>query len=321
MAQNLIAVQEHRNAEERLQRHAKLMGPQDGTNQAALRQWLDEVSSAKEWTGATDGLTLSMVGYLVKGDLDEAVRNWIRANDQAEPQVPNTWVLIRRRIEATFLDQDEQEYLRRKVDVLGQAPFQDVREYSRAYDRTVKRAYSAEERAVPVVRERLVRAFVSGLRDRSVRARIHAARPTTLEAAYTEAATVDRAEQLAGPLDRHEEPMEVAALPPPPAEMLKGAKEEAIEDVVSRLLDRKLSGFQRQLCQLGKQLEGAVAHKPPQRPSAVRSAGSRPQGAGQRRKLGRPAWTPDGRPICFECGQPGHLAVECRRANGPGNGN
>ena len=175
------------------------MGPQDGTNQVALRQWLDEVSSAKEWTGATDGLTLSMVGYLVKGDLDEAVRNWIRANDQAEPQVPNTWVLIRRRIEETFLDQDEQEYLWRREHVLGQEPFQDVREYSCAYDRAMKRAYSVEERAVP---------FVSGLRDRSVRTRIHAAPPTTLEAAYTEAATVDRAEQLVGPLDRHEEPME-----------------------------------------------------------------------------------------------------------------
>ena len=32
--------------------------------------WLEEITSAKEWTRATDVQSINMVGYLLKGDLD-----------------------------------------------------------------------------------------------------------------------------------------------------------------------------------------------------------------------------------------------------------
>ena len=32
--------------------------------------WLEEITSAKEWTRATDVQSINMIGYLLKGDLD-----------------------------------------------------------------------------------------------------------------------------------------------------------------------------------------------------------------------------------------------------------
>ena len=55
-----------------LARHAKRIGIEDGTSHTALREWLDVITPAKEWTRANDEQTIKMVRYLIKGDLDRA---------------------------------------------------------------------------------------------------------------------------------------------------------------------------------------------------------------------------------------------------------
>ena len=77
-----------------------------------------------------------MVGYLIKGDLDSSIRDFIRQrNAQGQPA---DWNSVRRYIVDNFLDQDEAEYLRKRVDQLRQEITQDVRDYSIAYDKKVK---------------------------------------------------------------------------------------------------------------------------------------------------------------------------------------
>ena len=137
--------------EDRLALHAKRIGIQDGSSRTALREWLEEITSAKEWTRASDVQTINMIGYLLKGDLDRAVRDYIREGPG------RTWLEVRGFIAAHFLDQDEQEYLRKKVDTLRQAAHQDVRDFSVEFDQKVKLAYTLAEREVPLVQERLIR--------------------------------------------------------------------------------------------------------------------------------------------------------------------
>ena len=57
---------------ERLALHAKRIGIQDGSSRTALRDWLEEITSAKEWTWATGVQTFDMIGYLLMHTLRDA---------------------------------------------------------------------------------------------------------------------------------------------------------------------------------------------------------------------------------------------------------
>ena len=67
---------------ERLALHAKRIGIQDGSSRTALRDWLEEITSAKEWTRATEVQTINMIGYLLKGDIAEPLTGLTRKKDK-----------------------------------------------------------------------------------------------------------------------------------------------------------------------------------------------------------------------------------------------
>lgn len=67
-----------RQLETNFTQHGKRIGTQDGTSRTALRDWLEEVQSARDWTNAPDPSILRMMGYLIKGKLDTAVREHVR---------------------------------------------------------------------------------------------------------------------------------------------------------------------------------------------------------------------------------------------------
>ena len=274
-----------------LSQHAKRIGIQDGTSRSALRDWLEEVTSAKEWTKATDVQVINMIGYLLKGDLDRAVRDYIRDRPYGV-----TWQAIQAFIADRFLDQDEQEYLRKRVDTVRQAVHQDVRDFAVVFDQKVKAAYHPAERAVPLVQERLIRTFVDGLASREIRRQCHAARPQTLADAYAIATTADRADQLAG---RHEEPMEIGPVQRP----VKNPKPDPVSGALDAVLKR-----------LGE-VERVIREQ---------SASASPKLVEKKRRFGKPAWNADGTPNCFRCGQRGHIGKDCPRfgwSDGPPSGN
>ena len=277
-----------------LEHHAKRIGVQDGVNKTALREWLEEITSAQEWSGANQQLTLSTVGYLVKGRLDTSVRRWIREYEaenairDADAQENITWARIRKRIEQEFLGADEQEYLRKAVDEMQQGVLQDVREYARDFDQAVHRAYTADELDVAVVMERLIRTFIAGIRSGETRLQIHAARPETLEAAYERALTMDRARSLAGVRGRKEEPMEIGGLQ-------KKVTTTHPEPGLQKVLDT-IKNLESQMGEMQRKLD-----------EKRRGRGKGPQ---KLKSMGLPAWTSDGQPICFRCCQAGHMAKD-----------
>ena len=62
------------------------------------------------WTGARDSLMLEMIGYLATGSL--AVQIWGYIQSAADA----TWSGAREAIITAFLNEDEREYLRSKVE-------------------------------------------------------------------------------------------------------------------------------------------------------------------------------------------------------------
>ena len=143
-AAHLVAdQQQERTMAASLTDHAKRISVQDGTSRSAPWEWLEEVSSAKEWTN--DPQTLKMMGYLVKGDLDTSIHIFIRSILNGV-----NWEQLKLYISEHFLDQDEQEWLRKKGRQ-HETIHQDVQDYMVAFDQKVKRAYTLAERSVPLV--------------------------------------------------------------------------------------------------------------------------------------------------------------------------
>ncbi len=298
-----------------MERHAKRIGVQDGANKSALREWLEDISSAKEWCAASDSIVLANVGCLVKGNLDTAIRDWIREYDLAGTNV--TWALVRARIEGEFLDADEREHLRKKLEALRQSATQDVREFAREFDRASKLAYSLAELAVPVLLERIIRMFVAALRDANVRMMVYMGRPATLDEAYKVGHSADRARSLAMD-DRVEEPMEIGAT--------RGAitpQDSKLDKVLESIQALEIGAVKQAAIPKATEIDGlkqsikamqdkinALEGKPrPFRPH------KRGRGVGPRtlRRGGQLGWTPDDRPICWGCGQAGHLQRQCGR--------
>ena len=175
--QQLINAQHQRNAQrqeenlrKKLEQHGRYIESCDGSERDQLREWMEAVSAAQRWTQAGDNLVLEMIGYLSKGPLRNSISDLIERRGQAQPPQPVTWVVVREHIIEAFLDEDEPEHRRHKVDLLKQLPYQDSREYGIKYISSVQKAYTIQELAVPLVMERLVRNFIGGLRDREVRA-------------------------------------------------------------------------------------------------------------------------------------------------------
>ena len=201
---NLEATKEVRR---RLGQHAKQIGGSDGSNQEALRAWIQGVDHAAVWTGARDSLVLEMIGYLATGSLAVQIWGYIQSTADA------TWAGAREAIISAFLNEDEREYLRSKVEKVTQNPYEDSREYGRRYREAVNRAYEPADLQLPLIVERLTKQFVQGLRDKSVRTQVFLQRVPTLERAIEAANTAARAVCLAEVDTRGEEPMEVGAMP------------------------------------------------------------------------------------------------------------
>ncbi len=274
-----------------LDKHAKRIGVQDGTNKTALREWLEEVSSAKEWCAATDAATLATLGYLVKGRLDTGIRNWIREYDIANIAV--TWQLIKNRIEIEFLDADDGEILRKKVEEMRQSSSQNVKEFSREFDHAVHYAYTDTELGVPLILERVIRTFISALRNENIKMLVHMGRPLTLQAAYEAGRTADRAKTLSTE-SRKEEPMEIGFVNKKTSAPAKApvSEHQTLVDTI-KLLTKNMEAMEARL------------KKAEEKPYMKRGRGV---GPGLLKGNGQLQWAPDGRPICYRCRKPGHMA-------------
>ena len=129
------------------------------------------------------------------------VRNLVEESQAAGQNA--TWDAVMDRLTELYLDDDEREYRGEQVDNLRQTPYQDTREYGQRFSTVVQKAYTAAELLVPLVLQRVIKNFISGLRDKQV----HLDGPATLAAPVQGANGASRAISRAEVEGRMEELM------------------------------------------------------------------------------------------------------------------
>ena len=122
------------------------------------------VSVVLQNIGTTDGTNREQ---LLAGSLAIFVRNHIK-----EGTGTVSWEEVLKAIKKAFLE-DEDEFLRDVVEKCFQQPLEDTREYGQRYREAVRKAYSTADMEVALVKERLIKTFVKGLRDSGVHMQVH----------------------------------------------------------------------------------------------------------------------------------------------------
>ena len=129
-----------------------------------------------------------MVGYLATGSLGALIQEHMAPNNG-----PHTWAECRTLIVQHFWNEDEQEYLRAKVETVVQNAYEDTREYGMRFKDAVRKAYSNAELAVLLFMERLANSYINGVRDKVVRMQVYLAKPVNIDQAITVTSNAARA--------------------------------------------------------------------------------------------------------------------------------
>lgn len=197
----------------RLKDYGKTLNIIDGLNREELRQWIEGLDIAAEWSKAPEGQVLSLAMCRATG----ALRTLIHTTRMGVDATERTWPVVREVITRSFLDQNERQYLRTKLKNLTQQPYEEARRYSQRYLHACQQAHTTTETTTPLIAEILTEEYVAGLRDAELRKLVCREQPKNLEEAMrivdVETTAASQALQIrAGRSTRVEEPMEIGAL-------------------------------------------------------------------------------------------------------------
>ena len=278
------------------------------SNKEGLREWIRGVDNAVPWTGSPDALVLEMVGYLATGSLGALIQEHMAPNNG-----PHTWAECRALLFQHFWNEDEQEYLRAKVETVVQNAYEDTREYGMRFKDAVRKAYSNAELAVLLFMERLVNSYINGVRDKVGRMQVYLAKPVNIDQAITVTNNAARAVSKAECNSRTEEPMEVGVLVvpgPSTAQASRNGDNQAIGEMrqlVKTLQGEEVKSLHPTLDCTQVRIPAPEATPPPPPPTA------RPIGRHIRPERRQPSCNAKGEPQCYNCHRCSHMAWECRQ--------
>jgi len=275
----------------------------DGTDPNTIREWIWDVELTIPQTDGA-GSTIDIATRTTRGPLRREIELFLQSRANENPPVPRNqvhWDDLKQHITEVFLAIDEQSYLRNQLETIEQSPYEAVTSFNRRFRDIAMIAY-------PVPRNNehereLIKSYLRALSMKEMAAEISIRqRPATIQDAMTAAVEfatgTERFNRLGRRDERHEQPMEIGAMSnsktpsrqnPPPSTSNSNSE-----------LTKMMKGIQSGLDKLQNEV---TQLKQKQNENQARPQPSRNQYR----------WTPDGRPICFACGQVGHFRFQCQQ--------
>jgi flagellar hook protein FlgE len=314
-AQHQDRMQAHIEALERQQAEsqARRIPPCDGTNPAAVREWIQEVELTIPHTNRTN----QVAAYSATGRLRRELERYLSSQPDRNA-VP--WHTLAKHLSTTFLSSHDEDRLRHELSVLRRGPYETFTAYGMRFQDAADLAYPPKTPSTDnpnvLVRNRdqdrtLLEAYMAGLNDDAFIDRlVEQAHPANFQAAmfhvsqyesdrYRSAMARNRAQTI----NRIEEPMEIGAINKPSATV-------APVDPSITNLDRRVTGLADQFTKMMACMERLETRMQSQRSSQPRR--NQQQNGRQNSSRNGLRFTQDGRPICSYCSKVGHVAKECR---------
>lgn len=305
------------NINEELKAQTKRIRPCDGTNPAAVREFLGEVELARPYLNNDQVALSKLCGRLLQGSLKKSYERFMSSQLNRDAVA---WDAIKAHLRAAFLSADEGEHLKTALEKVTQTQYEANTAFTRRFLEAADDAYPEEDRTAGDERV-LLNLYVKGLRNAKVVERlVQEARPDTLQEAVqgVERYTADqerftRFGWASGKATSAVEPMEVDAIHKVSSDPQAGTGDAGftvdtfIKSLGIETLTKQLKGVQSELGKLKAML--AAQDKP-----TTVSTGSNPpnksQPQGSRRETR----------VCYKCRVEGHLARNCpSKKKGQGN--
>ena len=225
----------------RLARFMKSHERVDGTDQLAIRDWLDRASMAPEFIPDLNFDAAKEVwASQAHGTVIQALRGYAPQN----PTIPGLVAHIRQHC----LAPQEGDRAIKEVEQYSQGPVATALEYVAQFHTRVNRAYTVEDLQNMKIERQLMKAFVNGLYNESVRLATANANPQNMEQAFQAPINVEALHEWVRKdikmEMRHEEPMEIDAVRNTADQNAVEGGNSTLTSILNQLID-KIDRLQR----------------------------------------------------------------------------
>ena len=164
----------------KLQAFLNTVGPCSGTNHEEVREWIQGIDYAREYSDINEEEFITNVLALSRDPLRTIIDFELKKKKAQTPPAEPKWNDIKQHIINECLSTDEKDLMRDRVESTRQGAIEDIRGYILRFKELIRKAYSKEEQQ-GIVLERLIRTFIRGFTNQTIRERIILENPKTIE--------------------------------------------------------------------------------------------------------------------------------------------
>ena len=263
----------------------------DGSSYRPLKQWFEDIDISSNYS-QSNSFILEVATKTSKGELRREIENYLNiyAEENEVDRFSTPWTNLRS-LYATFIPLTEADDLKDSLHKLKQSPGEVIAAYNRRFKLTADDAYPRNFRNEDQQRI-LLKCYISSLTSLEIRRPLVHSAPKTIDQAMFKALEIESFEKRLTSMGPHlEEPMDISAI-------RHDQYQPDITTVIYKAIDERFATLS--IGAVGRDFYSNHYDKRPYKQTGNNIRYTNPL-----------AWTEDGRPICYECGRPNHIARQC----------